>query len=396
MEMLDSPDIVRIYEHGREQGRHYIAMELVDGCGLDQVLRHAGRVDLDVAVTVGSAVARALHYVHEQGFVRNDVKPGNILLSHTGQVVLTDFGTSLSRGEDVDPGITGAVGTPYYMAPELIRTGKGDERSDIYALGVTLYEMVTGRRPFASSGVMNVLRAHENESAAPPSSMVSLPTTLESIIMRCLEKDPDTRFATMADLDQALRSVAEIAPADALRISELVGQVQQRSRVVEESDRGGTQTLVFAGMAPSPLAAEMDSTPQAPSPPVPFADLPERTLVVAGQLDPSATTIAYLHLDGIDTPGAATTRAARLKLKGDTIHIGRSSDNDLVLNHSGVSRHHAQLVAENGGYAIEAFNTKNVTWLNDEAVLSRRILSHGDKVRIGQAVLTYEVGDPSK
>jgi eukaryotic-like serine/threonine-protein kinase len=180
-------------------------MQVVEGRSLDLILKEKGRLAIGDAVSVVKRVAAALSAAHKLGIVHRDIKPANILISKDGMVKVADFG--LAR--DAEPGASISqpgqiVGTPYYMSPEQAQGNPVDARSDIYSLGAVLYYLLTGRTPFADENPMKVLIAHAHEPPPPPSQHADVPDDVELIVMACLQKSPDDRYQTAAELAAAI------------------------------------------------------------------------------------------------------------------------------------------------------------------------------------------------
>jgi len=215
---LNHPNIVTIYEVGSDREVDFIAMEWVDGKRLDEVIPPKGLRASQVvryAIQLADGVAKA----HAAGILHRDLKPSNIMLTGDGLIKILDFGLakvlhrpqsvggdqSVTLQENTELGIV--AGTTAYMSPEQAEGGKLDARSDVFSFGIVLYEMSTGRRPFAADSPLKLLARIVSDDPQPPGEIVPLPLDLEKIILRCLRKDPGRRFQTMADLKVALEDV---------------------------------------------------------------------------------------------------------------------------------------------------------------------------------------------
>ena len=194
---LNHPNIVGVYDWGQEAGTYFIVMEYVEGQSLRDVLRAQGTVPPMQAAGIASEIADALAFAHRNGVVHRDIKPGNVLITPTGQVKVTDFGIA-ANPTDAGSGLTqtGAVmGTATYFSPEQAQGFAVDGRTDVYALGVVLYEMVTGAPPFQAESPVAVAMKHVREQPVPPSNAVpDLPPDLERIILAAMAKDVSARY----------------------------------------------------------------------------------------------------------------------------------------------------------------------------------------------------------
>lgn len=203
---LRHPSAVAIFDadHDSETGLSYIVMEWVDGRSLHQVLQEGRCLTVPQVVTTGQQVAAALDAAHQQGLIHRDVKPANILLDHQGNAKLSDFG--IAKLESLDLTSTGQVlGTPYYMSPEQIRTEELDGRSDLYSLGVVLYQCLTGSLPFAGDSLASVTHKILTADPRPPRWLnEDIPEHLSAVVSRALAKSREARFQTGAELSAAL------------------------------------------------------------------------------------------------------------------------------------------------------------------------------------------------
>ncbi|QEG39195.1 serine/threonine protein kinase [Roseimaritima ulvae] len=214
--------IVPVFAVGVHEGLHWFAMQRIEGMPLSQWFAHrkvASRQQaIEEVVRVGIEAAAALDHAHQRGVIHRDVKPGNLLVDSNHKVWLTDFGLA-RRDVDVTATATGAMlGTPRYMSPEQISHAQHliDARTDVYSLGATLYEMATGRPPFATESPLQLLNhIQQDEPPAPRQLDGSIPRPLELVILKCLDKDPDRRYATAGELGEDLRAIRDDRPINA-------------------------------------------------------------------------------------------------------------------------------------------------------------------------------------
>lgn len=209
---LDHPNIARLHTAQQAGDQLCMIMEFVEGKSLEELLQH-GPIGLRDAVSYVSQVLEALAYAHARGVVHRDIKPGNIMLTPTGTVKLMDFGIARMKADRRLTQTGRTVGSLYYMSPEQIKGGEPDPRSDLYSLGVTMYEMVTGRKPFEGTSDYSIMAAHLQQTPAAPIEVVpGVPTDLSEIILMAISKDPATRFQTAEAFRHALANVAGGAP----------------------------------------------------------------------------------------------------------------------------------------------------------------------------------------
>ncbi|MDD3826704.1 MAG: protein kinase, partial [Anaerolineae bacterium] len=203
---LDHPNILHVYDAGFVQGMYYIVMAFVDGGSLRDLVSQ-GPLEPEYALSIASQVADALHHAHQRGIVHRDVKPNNILLSRDGRPLLSDFGIAKALHESTGLTRTGmSIGTPEYMAPEQIQGQKVDARTDIYALGIVLYEMLAGWAPFSSTTPVAALYKQVNEPPPPlRQANISIPAWMEAVVAKALAKSPLDRYQQASDFAEALR-----------------------------------------------------------------------------------------------------------------------------------------------------------------------------------------------
>lgn len=196
---LAHPNIVNVYDVGDENGIYYIVMELVEGITLKNYIERKGRLTIKEATSIAIQVSAGLEVAHNNQIVHRDIKPQNIIISREGKVKVTDFG--IAKATTSQTTTSTAMGSVHYASPEQARGGYVDHRSDIYSLGVVLYEMVTGRVPFDGDTAVTVAVKHLQEEIVPPSRYSSdIPFSLEQIIRKCMEKSPDRRYQDIGDL----------------------------------------------------------------------------------------------------------------------------------------------------------------------------------------------------
>ena len=218
---LSHPNIVSVYDWGEEDGTYFIVMEYVDGESLASLVHRAGALQPDEAAEIGAEIAAALAVAHRGNMVHRDVKPGNVLIDRQGQIKVTDFG--IARAVNTTENLTqpgSVMGTATYFSPEQAQGLRIDPRSDVYSLGVVLYELVTGAPPFSADSPVAVAYKHVREDPVPPSRLnQEVPPDFERIVLTAMAKNPDDRYANALELRDDLvrfrqgRPVAAAAPA---------------------------------------------------------------------------------------------------------------------------------------------------------------------------------------
>ncbi len=206
---LQHPNIVSVFDWGEANGTYFIVMEYVEGHTLADTIREEGRLHPDRAAEITADIAAALGFAHRNRVVHRDVKPGNVLLTRDGGVKVADFGIARALSDSTDQNLTktgSVMGTATYFSPEQARGAPVDPRSDLYSLGVVLYEMTTGHPPFGGDSAVAIAYKHVQENPMPPRRVdPSLPETLEAITLKCLAKNPANRYPSAQDLRADLR-----------------------------------------------------------------------------------------------------------------------------------------------------------------------------------------------
>jgi eukaryotic-like serine/threonine-protein kinase len=248
---LDHPGIQHSFDQGEERSRPYLVLEYIDGITLREVERTDGRLPVPRAVDVATQLAAAMASAHAQGISHRDLKPENVLVTAEGRVVVTDFGIALMAGARrlTWRWLTSTMGTPDYMAPEQVEGKRGDARTDVYALGIMLFEMLAGRVPWEGDNPLVVMAQHVNAPLPSLRELVpGVPAPLEAIVTKCLRKNPDERYADAGELRADLDSWQD------LDVSTFAFGEDAVKRSVR--DRGGLPLLV-AGISAGFLAASV-------------------------------------------------------------------------------------------------------------------------------------------
>ena len=201
---LSHPNVVNVYDVGEENGIHYIVMELVEGITLKKYIEKRGKLPYKEAVSIAIQVANGMEAAHKHHIVHRDIKPQNIIISKDGKVKVTDFG--IAKAITSNTVSTNAMGSVHYTSPEQARGGFSDQRSDIYSIGITLFEMVTGQVPFDGETTVEVAMKHLQQEITPPSELVpDIPYSLEQIILKCTQKSSERRYESTGALIQDLK-----------------------------------------------------------------------------------------------------------------------------------------------------------------------------------------------
>jgi serine/threonine-protein kinase len=228
---LTHPHIVTVYDFGEERDIAYLAMELLKGTELRTRMQE-GAIPVIEAVDIAGQVAEGLGFAHEHGVVHRDIKPGNIMLVARGQAKIMDFGIARTRASDHKTSTGVVLGTPKYMSPEQVAGSPVDHRSDIFSLGIVLYEMLTRTAPFGGEDTTQIMHKIANAEAAPPSRLnPEVPSLLDFVLARALKKDPGVRYQDAYEMAADLRSC----------LAELRGRA--RAAPKEESAAKDTKTM---------------------------------------------------------------------------------------------------------------------------------------------------------
>jgi eukaryotic-like serine/threonine-protein kinase len=205
---LNHPNIVSIFDRGRAEGTYYIAMEYLDGRTLKELLVKNGPTPIPISIDYSRQILNALSFAHRHGIVHRDIKPHNVVVGADGRVKVTDFGIARSEASQMTE-VGSIVGTAQYLSPEQARGAPVDARSDIYSLGIVLYEMLTGKVPFVGEAPLDIAMKHLQAVPDPPSKhRPEVPRDLDAVVMRALAKDPEDRYASADEMEGDLARVS--------------------------------------------------------------------------------------------------------------------------------------------------------------------------------------------
>src|ERR687883_1052075 len=212
---LSHPNIVSIYDRGEAEGTYYIAMEYLDGRSLKELIVARGPAPVKVAIDYARQILAAVGFAHKHGIVHRDIKPHNVLVGPEGRLKVTDFGIARSGASQMTE-VGSIIGTAQYLSPEQARGARVDQRSDLYSVGIVLYEILTGRVPFTGDTPLEIAMKHLQEVPTPPSELrPEVPHDLDLVVLRALAKDPSDRYETAEEMDADLKRVLDGMPIGA-------------------------------------------------------------------------------------------------------------------------------------------------------------------------------------
>ncbi|HEY4723175.1 MAG TPA: serine/threonine-protein kinase, partial [Anaerolineae bacterium] len=318
---LEHPNILRVYDYDMDDGLAFLVMEYLEGLNLRERLRDMScrgeSMSLAEVGQIVCALADALDHAHRQGVVHRDLKPSNVIVTTSGRPVLTDFGIARMVDTTTITGSGGALGTPAYMSPEQGKGQPGDARSDVYALGILLYQLCTGQLPFDADTPYAIILKHITAPLPSPRTLrPDLPESIVRVILKALAKNPDDRFQSAGEMSQALHAseLREITPP----APRPLGAIGRRRRILIGAALVAVAGILIAGglLLTRQMSREQAGlTPAAIITPVPMASTTERIqLILRGQsvtgdtwLDPDTPddfwdTTDLVHLQGPLTP----------------------------------------------------------------------------------------------
>lgn len=218
---LSHPNIVNVYDVGDDDGLHYIVMELVEGITLKSFIERKGKLEVKEALGISIQIAQGMEAAHANHIVHRDIKPQNIIISKEGKVKVTDFG--IAKAATSNTITSNAMGSVHYISPEQARGGYSDDKSDIYSLGITMYEMLSGRVPFTGDNTISVALLHIQGEAIPLRELdPTIPISIDKIVQKCMQKKPERRYPNVSELIKDLRRAITNPNDDFVKIPPMV------------------------------------------------------------------------------------------------------------------------------------------------------------------------------
>lgn len=260
---LSHPNIVQVFDYGEDESGPYIVMELVEGDDLASIIRDTGPLPPRQAARIAAEIAKALHAAHGRGIVHRDVKPSNVLVSRDGRVKVADFGIAraLAESQLTLPGTT--LGSVHYFSPEQARGEPATPASDVYALGIVLFEALTGQRPFTGDGAAAVAMARLQGPPPRPSDIrSSVPPALDAVVARAMAREPEARFASAASMANALEAYLADRPDAAVAAAAGAGGVAGAGGAPAQIPPLGGETVASAAARPN-VGRTMPYVPEA-------------------------------------------------------------------------------------------------------------------------------------
>src|SRR5918998_1095649 len=234
---LSHPNIVSIYDRGEAEGTYYIAMEFLDGKSLKELIVSRGPAPVNVAIDYARKILDALRFSHRNGIVHRDIKPHNVIVDAEGRVKVTDFGIARAGTSQMTE-VGSIIGTAQYLSPEQAKGAPVDQTSDLYSVGIVLYELLTGKVPFSGDSPVEIAMKHISAIPEPPSTLrPEVPDDLDKVVLRALGKTPPERYPSAEEMDKDLQRVA-----DGVAVS-------------RETDEAATMILSGAHLAPPTIVA---------------------------------------------------------------------------------------------------------------------------------------------
>ncbi len=259
---LSHPNIVNVYDVAEDEGLYYIVMELIEGITLKKFIERKGRLEIRDAVGIAIQIAQGMEAAHANHIIHRDIKPQNIIISREGKVKVTDFG--IAKATSSNTVTSNAMGSVHYISPEQVRGGNSDEKSDIYSLGVTLYEMISGSVPFEGDNAVSIAVNHiQNEAKTLGEIVPTVPVSIDKIVQKCMQKNPERRYLTaselIVDLKRALVEPDEdfvVFPNYAKTMILSEKDIRQINDKVKENEAGALSGVAASTISDDPFNEE--------------------------------------------------------------------------------------------------------------------------------------------
>jgi serine/threonine-protein kinase len=405
---LDHPNIVGFRDYVYENGYHFLVLEYMDAGSADHLLRTMGPMEPRYAVPIFNQILKGTAAAHSFGYIHRDIKPNNILINKKGQAKLTDFGIARVLGGEALTKKGFVLGTSAYMSPEYLTLGKATEQLDVYALGVTFYELLTARKPFEFERDDEPLKSFAERvlkgTPTKPSDYVPTPPELERILLTAIAREEKKRYKSAEKFRQDLcASFPDLverpilirqgrAQTDAVEIQKFTP-----SPAVQKKSGGGLFSKLkglFGGGAETPAKpAPVAASPKAPAPAAPGKPAPSDDDSVPGfnehydSRPAQMTEVSELNAYLVATSGP--DRGKRFGLR-PVSRIGRDLRFDIRPRDPEISRQHAMIAFDGVGFTLKDLGSANGTFVNERRIAEDYVLRHGDIVRVGRTSLKFE------
>lgn len=401
---LDHPNIIKIYDIGCDDNCHYFSMKFINGPSLRKILEEEGSLSIEKAFTFARGVCLGLHFAHSAQVVHRDIKPSNIMLDENGNIIILDFGIAkvMYLARLTRPGFL--LGTPEYMSPEQIKGSLIDGRSDLYSLGIVLYELLTGTVPFIGKDFWEAAEKVVKEIPRKPSEFNrELSIEIDELILKAIDKDRTRRFSTGLEMANAINRILGLPPEEIeetpkpiLAMEGKGGKEERRAIVTIPRESRIKLSKTFGekkGFWLPPAIALGILLILYISSKSPF--LVPLFLILGGavaligvlniikikKLPKRYSSARLLLFDGVEF-------SREFLLNATSVVIGRDQSEGVELFKETISRSHAQIINENGFYVIYDLNSTNGTFVNNRRI-QRYLLKDGDRVNIGGETLVF-------
>lgn len=296
---LAHPNIVNVYDVGEDEGIYYIVMEFVEGITLKEYIMNNGRLPADQALDFAMQIASGIEVAHQNHTIHRDIKPQNIIVSKNGTLKVTDFG--IARAATSNTVASNAMGSVHYVSPEQARGGYSDEKSDIYSLGITMYEMVTGRVPFEGDNNVTVALMHIQGEMIPPREYYpDIPASFEKVILKCTQKKPERRYLTASALIADLRRVATNPNGDFVVLGTNTATNAPTVMMSEEELNSIKESVAQKPLAEEPVETKAYTSAYKPEPTAAASRKTASTITTDDDFDPDDDDYNYDYDDEED------------------------------------------------------------------------------------------------